>query len=109
MSRVSSDRNAQSTKPSPLMGVYRFPETVGGRNAWFSRGPDGSITDFAVVGDGESDARVVDRLALALYGKPATGLTLIRPRPAAASWSAGVLARVVRPRPSGGRGPAAGS
>lgn len=88
-------------EPLPAQGVYRFCEKVGGCNAWFSRGPDGSIIDFLVARDGLSDAQIVDQLSrgLPVYSQPV--LTLIRPTPAAAFWPSAVFAGVVRRQPSG--------
>lgn len=54
--------------PSPLMGIYKFPELIGGRPAWYSRDKDGAIRRLEPVPVGTTDAQVVDALILDLYG-----------------------------------------
>lgn len=85
-------------QPSPLMGVYRFREKVGGCNAWYAVDCLGHIADFQVVRSGFSEAQIVDDLSVRVYGKrPA--LTLIHSR-RASSFLPALLARGVRARPS---------
>lgn len=72
-------KSAPKFEPSPLMGVYRFREKVGGCNAWYAVNCLGHIADFRVVRKGESEKRVVGDLVRLVYGQwgPGPSLTLI--------------------------------
>lgn len=50
------------------MGIYKFPELIGGRPAWYSRGVDGGMRRLEIVPVGVSDAETVDDLIVDLYG-----------------------------------------
>lgn len=53
---------------SPLMGVYRFREMVGGFPAWYSIDARGDFADFIVVTPSQSEAGVVATLARGIFG-----------------------------------------
>lgn len=85
-------------EPSPLLGVYRFREKIGGCNAWYAVNWLGHMVDFVVVRDGMSERETVDDLIRRVYGEngPTPQLTLVHDRPASSSPQRSLLARAVR-------------
>lgn len=101
---MSTEREPQRGTSS-MMGVYRFCEKIGGRNAWFSRGENGDIVDFVIAKDGMSEALIVDQLAAAIYDKPARILSLMRPVADADAFHSVAVSGDARSRPSGEHAP----
>lgn len=85
-------------EPSPLRGVYRFRERIGGCPAWYAINCLGEFAELRVVRSGMDEKQVVAELVRLVYGErgPGPNLTLVHDVPASSSPQRTVIVHAAR-------------